>query len=320
MVQYPPLTVRKLSNTRLLNSGKSSEMAGDYRGFVKKWTYVFLSLLLLLLITLIIVVKSSTSDRLAFASEERRADANQAPDDANEPSVEKAKSAKEEVPRPEHKHPAFGERIKERTGMVATYIRGEGIRDPNVLSAMHTVPRHAFVLRRDLRRAYNDHPLPIGLGQTISQPYIVAYMTEYLKIGIRSKVLEIGTGSAYQAAVCAEIAREVYTIEILEELAKSAKKRLKELGYNNVFVKAGDGYFGWEEKGPFDAIIVTAAAGVIPPPLIEQLKTNGKMILPVGSPFGIQTLVLISKDEKGEVHSKGLLPVRFVPMTGRVNK
>jgi len=309
-----------LSNTRLLNSRKSSEVAGNYRGFVKKWTYVFLSLLLLLLITLIIAVKSSTSDRLAFASEERRADANQAPDDANEPSVEKAKSAKEEVPRPEHKHPAFGERIKERTGMVARYIRGEGIRDPNVLRAMRTVPRHAFVLRSDLRRAYNDHPLPIGLGQTISQPYIVAYMTEYLKIGIRSKVLEIGTGSGYQAAVCAEIAREVYTIEILEELAKSAKKRLKELGYNNVFVKAGDGYFGWEEKGPFDAIIVTAAAGVIPPPLIEQLKTNGKMILPVGSPFGIQTLVLISKDKKGEVHSKGLLPVRFVPMTGRVNK
>jgi len=309
-------------------------MAGNYRGFVKKWTYVFLSLLLLLLITLIIAVKSSTSNGLAFASEERRADANQAPDnanevpgdanqaggDANEPSVEKAKSAKEEVPRPEHKHPAFGERIKERTGMVATYIRGEGIRDPNVLRAMRTVPRHAFVLRGDLRRAYNDHPLPIGLGQTISQPYIVAYMTEYLKIGIRSKVLEIGTGSGYQAAVCAEIAREVYTIEILEELAKSAKKRLRELGYNNVSVKAGDGYFGWKEKGPFDAIIVTAAAGVIPPPLIEQLKPDGKMILPVGSPFGIQTLVLISKDEKGEVHSKGLLPVRFVPMTGRVNK
>jgi len=204
--------------------------------------------------------------------------------------------------------------------MVATQIRDRGIRDPNVLSAMFTVPRHAFVRPDDWRRAYGDHPLPIGLGQTISQPYIVAYMTQALRLGPDSKVLEVGTGSGYQAAVCAEIAKEVYTIEILEELAESAKERLAELGYANVFVRAGDGYFGWPQKGKFDAIIVTCAAGFVPPPLIEQLKPNGKMILPLGSPFGAQTLVLVTIDDKGRPHSRSLLPVRFVPMIGSVTK
>jgi protein-L-isoaspartate(D-aspartate) O-methyltransferase len=222
--------------------------------------------------------------------------------------------------RPQHNHPAFGERAKERTQMVARYIEGEGIRDPNVVRALRTVPRHAFVRTSDLRRAYNDHPLPIGLGQTISQPYIVAYMTEALRLQPKSKVLEVGTGSGYQAAVCAEIAQEVYTVEILENLAKSAQKRLKNLGYENVFVNAADGYFGWKEKDWFDAIIVTCAAGFVPPPLIEQLKPGGRMILPLGSPYGFQVLVVVTKDDRGEVRSKRLLPVRFVPMVGRIDK
>jgi protein-L-isoaspartate(D-aspartate) O-methyltransferase len=145
-------------------------------------------------------------------------------------------------------------------------------------------------------------------------------MTETLKLKPDSKVLEIGTGSGYQAAVCAEIAAEVYTIEILEELAKSAEKRLKELGCRNVSVKAGDGYFGWEEKGPFDAIIVTCAAGFVPPPLIQQLKPNGLMILPLGSPYGAQQLVLVTKSREGKITSNGLIPVQFVPMLGQASE
>ncbi len=183
---------------------------------------------------------------------------------------------------------------------------------------MATVPRHAFVRDSDLHRAYADHPLPIGYNQTISQPYIVAYMTEVLKLDPNSNVLEVGTGSGYQAAVCAEIAKRVYTIEIVEQLAKSAAKRLKGLGYHNITVKAGDGYFGWEKKAPFDAIIITAATGLIPPPLTAQLKPGGRMILPLGSPYGLQTLVLVEKSKQAKITSKSLLPVRFVPMLGRV--
>jgi protein-L-isoaspartate(D-aspartate) O-methyltransferase len=224
------------------------------------------------------------------------------------------------VRRPVHKHPAFAERRVGRLSMVDRQIRKRGIADPNVLAALEIVPRHAFVDPSDLRRAYNDHPLPIGHGQTISQPYIVGYMTEALKLTEDFKVLEIGTGSGYQAAVCAEVASEVYTIEIIEALAKSAQKRLKELGYGNVFVKSADGYFGWPDKGPFDAIIVTCAAGFVPPPLIEQLKPGGVMIVPLGSPFGYQVLVVVTKDDKGKVSSKELLPVRFVPMLGRVER
>jgi protein-L-isoaspartate(D-aspartate) O-methyltransferase len=224
------------------------------------------------------------------------------------------------VRRPDHNHPAFGERVEERTKLVARYIKAAGVKDAGVLEAMRTVPRHAFVGPSNRRRAYVDYALPIGLNQTISQPYIVAYMTKALKLDPNSKVFEVGTGSGYQAAVCAEIAREVYTVEIIEKLAESAKKRLKKLGYHNVTVKAADGYFGWAEKGPFDAIIITAAAGMIPPPLVEQLKPGGRMILPLGSPYGSQRLVLITKDKKGKVHSRELLPVRFVPMTGRVRR
>jgi len=222
--------------------------------------------------------------------------------------------------RPLHKHRAFAERVEERASMVSRQIAARAVKDPNVLKAMRTVPRHAFVPSNMKRHAYADTPLPIGLDQTISQPYIVAFMTEALRLDPNSVVFEVGTGSGYQAAVCAEICREVYTIEIVEELAKSAKARLKELGYPNVFVKAGDAFFGWPDHAPFDAIIGTAAAGRVPEPLLEQLKPGGRMILPEGSPWGYQYLVLITKDKKGKLHRQKVMPVRFVPMTGEVQK
>ncbi|MCJ7730506.1 MAG: protein-L-isoaspartate(D-aspartate) O-methyltransferase [Sedimentisphaerales bacterium] len=220
----------------------------------------------------------------------------------------------------DHKHIAFSQRAEERAKMVAEQIEDRDINDPNVLRAMRVVPRHFFVPASRQTYAYSDIPLPIGQGQTISQPYIVAFMTEAMRLAPGSRVLEIGTGSGYQAAVCAEIAAEVYTMEIIEGLAKSAELRLKELGYKNVFVKFGDGYFGWEEKGPFDAIIGTAAAERIPPPLLEQLKPAGRMILPYENEAGFQYLVLVTKDEKGAIHKENVLPVRFVPMTGRVRE
>ncbi len=222
--------------------------------------------------------------------------------------------------RPKHRHRAFKERVEERERMVRTQIQARRVRDPNVLRAMRIVPRHMFVPPGVRRQAYNDYPLPIGQGQTISQPYIVGFMTEALGLDPNSRVLEIGTGSGYQAAVCAEIAREVYTIEIVPELARRATAVLKELGYSNVFVKAGDGYFGWPEKGPFDAIIGTAAAGRIPGPLLEQLKLGGRMILPVEGRLGLQYLVLVTKDNQGRISKRNVMPVRFVPMTGRVQQ
>ncbi|MHC4076458.1 MAG: protein-L-isoaspartate(D-aspartate) O-methyltransferase [Planctomycetota bacterium] len=289
-------------------------MAADCPKSAKRRQYTYiLALLLLMLFSVIVAIKISNS-AVTFTSD--NPEPNQAPADSNET----AKKNQVKPARPDHSHPAFRERTKERKRMVAGQIRSRGIRDPNTLKALETVPRHSFVRSSNLKRAYGDHPLPIGLGQTISQPYIVGYMTEYLELGREFKILEIGTGSGYQAAVCAEIVREVYTIEIVKELAKSAKGRLKKLGYGNVFVKTADGFFGWEEKGPFDAIIITCAAGFIPPPLIEQLKPNGKMILPLGSPFGAQTLVMVTKNIKGEVRSKSLLPVRFVPMVGHIKK
>ena len=221
---------------------------------------------------------------------------------------------------PLHDHEAFRERINDRQRLLQTRIIPQGIDDPNVLKAMATVPRHSFVPVEELKRAYYDRPLSIGYSQTISQPYVVAYMTEALKLDANDIVLEIGTGSGYQAAVCAEISHTVYTIEIVRPLAESAKKRLKTLGYRNVNCKAGDGYFGWPEEARFDAIVVTAAAPLVPPPLIEQLKPQGKMILPLGSPYGAQSLVLVEKDNNNKIKSKSLLPVRFVPMTGRVRK
>jgi protein-L-isoaspartate(D-aspartate) O-methyltransferase len=216
--------------------------------------------------------------------------------------------------------PAFAQRAKERLQMVTHQVQARGVQDPSVLEAMRTVPRHAFVPAPYRGEAYADYPLPIGRGQTISQPYIVAFMTETLHLDPDSKVLEIGTGSGYQAAVCAQIAREVYTIEIVPELAQSAAQTLKGLGYTNVHVKAADGFFGWPEQAPFDAIIGTAAAEQIPPPLLEQLKPRGRMILPCEDPDGLQYLVLITKDQSGKLSQERVLPVRFVPMTGQVQK
>jgi len=225
---------------------------------------------------------------------------------------------KERPVQAERGHPAFHERVEERMAMVRHQIEARQVTDRRVLEAMRTVPRHAFVPREEQPNAYADGPLPIGQGQTISQPYIVAFMTEALALDPNSVVLEIGTGSGYQAAVAAEIAKAVYTIEIVEPLARSSAELLKSLGYDNIHVKAGDGYYGWPENGPFDAIIGTAAARRIPPPLVEQLKEGGRMILPVSGELGFQYLILLTKDRQGELHQEKVMPVLFVPMTGEV--
>ena len=203
-----------------------------------------------------------------------------------------------------------------REKMVADQIVARGVKDEKVLWTMRTVPRHKFVLEDLINSAYEDRPLPIGFGQTISQPYIVALMTELLGVGEKDKVLEVGTGSGYQAAVLSGIVKEVYTIEIFEELGTSAGKRLKDLGYHNVKVKVADGYYGWPEGAPFDAIIVTCAATHIPPPLIKQLKEGGTMCIPVGSVFWTQNLMLVKKAD-GKITAKSVLPVRFVPLLGK---
>ncbi len=218
----------------------------------------------------------------------------------------------------ERAHPAFRERVEERTAMVRYQIEARQVTDRRVLDAMRTVPRHAFVPREEQANAYTDGPLPIGEGQTFRQPYMVAFMTEALKLDPNSVVLEIGTGSGYQAAVAAEIAKAVYTIEIVEPLARSSAGLLETLGYKNVHVKAGDGFYGWPENGPFDAIIGTAAARRIPPPLVEQLKAGGRMILPVSGELGLQYLILVTKDSRGQLHQEKVMPVLFVPMTGEV--
>jgi protein-L-isoaspartate(D-aspartate) O-methyltransferase len=199
-----------------------------------------------------------------------------------------------------------------RERMINLQIRARGVKNDAVLKAMRNVPRHLFVPKSRINEAYDDGPIPIGYGQTISQPFIVAYMTEVIEPEKCKKVLEIGTGSGYQAAILAEIVDSVYTIEIITELYQEAKERLEKLGYKNIRVKNGDGYYGWKEFAPFDAIVVTAAAEFVPPPLIEQLKEGGKMIIPVGSPFYTQHLVLIEKKD-GKIYSKNLIPVRFVP-------
>jgi len=201
-----------------------------------------------------------------------------------------------------------------RNKMVETQIEARGISDPGTLRAMRKVPRHLFVPKNYQNDAYGDFPLPIGNGQTISQPYIVAYMTEVLRPSSKMRVLEIGTGSGYQAAVLAEIVDTVYTIEIVNELAKESAERLKSLGYNNVVVKSGDGYHGWIEHSPFDIIIVTAAAAEIPKPLMDQLAENGRLVIPVGDAGSVQELILLTK-KKGKTESKRLTMVRFVPFT-----
>lgn len=185
-----------------------------------------------------------------------------------------------------------------------------------VLESIGKVPRHEFVPEDEKPYAYENRPLPIGSGQTISQPYIVAIMTDLLKISSNSKVLELGTGSGYQAAILSGLVDQVYSIEIIKSLGKQAKERLKRLGYDNVAVRIGDGYYGWEEHGPFDAIIVTAAGSHIPPPLIKQLKPGGRMVIPVGSRFMTQQLLLVVKDKNDKITTRQILPVRFVPLTG----
>ncbi|MDX1432675.1 MAG: protein-L-isoaspartate(D-aspartate) O-methyltransferase [Gammaproteobacteria bacterium] len=187
---------------------------------------------------------------------------------------------------------------------------------PEVMEVMGRVPRHRFVPDKLLEVAYVNRPLPIGHGQTISQPYIVALMTELLEVDRGDRILEVGTGSAYQAAVLAELVAEVYTMEIIEPLAQAARARLEELGYANVEVSAADGYYGWPEHAPFDGIIVTAAASHIPPPLVEQLKPGGRMVIPVGARFAVQHLLVVHKRADGEVQVRQVLPVRFVPLTG----
>ena len=210
-----------------------------------------------------------------------------------------------------------------REEMVRTQLAGarwsgaDAVRDARVLNAMRKVPRHLFVPLEYVAAAYDDHPLPIGHGQTISQPYIVAKMTELAQPKKADRALEVGTGSGYQAAVLAELVAEVYTIEIIEPLGLEAKERLRALGYRNVTVRIGDGYAGWPEKAPFDIILVTAAAPEIPPPLIEQLKPGGRMVIPVGEVGTVQTLLLITKGDKGprDIRTREIIPVLFVPLT-----
>lgn len=206
-----------------------------------------------------------------------------------------------------------------REEMVRDQLEGRDITDAEVLRAMRTVPRDAFVPESMRDQAYDDTPLPIGHGQTISQPYIVAFMTQSLGVGPGDRVLEIGTGSGYQAAVLAMLVREVYTIEIVEPLAKYAQDILEKLNVQNVRVRAGDGYQGWKEAAPFDAVIVTCAPDLIPQPLVDQLKEGGKMIIPVGPERGIQRLVLLQKKD-GKVERRAVMYVRFVPMTGEAKK
>jgi len=205
----------------------------------------------------------------------------------------------------------------ERRRMVNEQLRGRDIRSARVLDAMLRVPRHLFVPEPQRRDAYSDGPLPIGHGQTISQPYIVALMTELLDPGPDHRVLELGTGSGYQAAVLSPLVKEVYTIEIVQPLGLAARERLVRLGYTNVQVKVGDGYYGWPEKAPFDAIIVTAWATHVPPPLIEQLKPGGRMVIPVGNVFYQQNLVVVHKGKTArDLRTESVMAVAFVPLTG----
>jgi protein-L-isoaspartate(D-aspartate) O-methyltransferase len=218
--------------------------------------------------------------------------------------------------------PRFPERLREREEMVQSQLRGysPSVQSEGVLEAMRQVPRHLFVAPSLQPVAYADRPLPIGSGQTISQPYIVALMTEALQLQAGAKVLEIGTGSGYQAAVLSELTPRVFTIEIIHALGEEARQRLQRLGYRTVQVRIGDGYYGWPEEAPFDGIIVTCAAGHIPPPLVEQLRPGGRMVIPVGGLYEVQRLMVVRKNERGAIQTKELLPVLFVPMRGAVQQ
>ncbi|WAR44271.1 protein-L-isoaspartate(D-aspartate) O-methyltransferase [Methylomonas rapida] len=205
--------------------------------------------------------------------------------------------------------------IKEHVASTRDFLQQETL-DQRIFNVLGKVPRHAFVPRNQRSFAYENRPLPIGHGQTISQPYIVAIMTDLLKPKPGDKVLEIGTGSGYQAAILAELVDSVYSIEIIEALAEQAADNLKQSGYQNVHTRIGDGYYGWESAAPFDGIVVTAVASHIPPPLIKQLKPGGRMIIPVGAPFMTQYLVLLTKAADGSITTRQILPVSFVPLTG----
>jgi protein-L-isoaspartate(D-aspartate) O-methyltransferase len=212
--------------------------------------------------------------------------------------------------------PKYREARKE---MVSTQIRLRGVSNKDVLSAMIEVPRHSFVPKKLVSQAYEDHPVPIGQGQTISQPYVVALMTESLKLKGDERVLEIGTGSGYQTAILSRVAKEVYSIEIKERLYKKASKVLQSMGFTNVKTRHGDGYFGWAEAAPFDCIMITAAIDHIPPPLLKQLKKGGRLILPLGNPFSYQNLSLVTKYDN-DYSVRQITGVLFVPMTGHALK
>jgi protein-L-isoaspartate(D-aspartate) O-methyltransferase len=207
-----------------------------------------------------------------------------------------------------------------RRRMVEEQIRARGVSDPAVLAALGSVPRHLFIPEDERAGAYADRPLPIGSGQTISQPYIVALMTSLLELKPGARVLEVGTGSGFQAAVLSRIAGEVYTIEILKPLAERARHTLADLGYRNVHVREGDGFQGWPEAAPFDGIIVTAAPPSVPEPLLRQLKVGGKLVIPVGNRDALQNLLVLTKRADGSFDRASVLPVRFVPMTGQAQK
>ncbi len=212
-------------------------------------------------------------------------------------------------------HPRSDERLDDRKRMVNTIQRYYGLNDNTVLDAMFNVPRHWFVPEKFQRAAYANSPLEIGHEQTISQPYIVAFMTSLLELDPNDVVLEVGTGSGYQAAVLSEFTPHVYSIEILKPLAEAAKARLKQRGYDTIRVKCGDGYKGWAEHAPFDAIIVTCAPEHIPSPLVEQLAPDGKIVIPVGGRYRTQDLLLVTKNSQGRIIKKSMMPVRFVPLT-----
>ncbi len=218
---------------------------------------------------------------------------------------------------------AFASERQRMTQEITALVRqtraeiGKRALDERVMAVMAKVPRHEFVPAGQLAYAYENRPLPIGHGQTISQPYIVALMTDLARAEPGHRVLEVGTGSGYQAAVMAHLAKAVYTIEIIEPLGLQATRRLQKLGYGNVQVRLGDGYYGWEEHAPYDAILVTAAASHIPPPLIRQLRAGGRMVIPVGASFLTQQLMLVEKNHDGTVSTRQILPVAFVPLTGK---
>ncbi len=219
--------------------------------------------------------------------------------------------AKENAPA---KDPVDATFERQRRRMVEDQLRARGIKDERVLAAMQAVPRHELVRKADRADAYDDHPLPIGHGQTISQPYIVGLMTELLQVAPGDRVLEVGTGSGYQAAILAAMSAEVYSIEIYRELHERARERLTALGYEKVRLRHGDGALGWPEHAPFDAAIVTCAASHVPPALIEQLKPEGRMCIPVGPPFGYQRLLLLEKNKDGKVQTRTITGVQFVPL------